>query len=584
MTAPTEAHGGHPTRGGSLYAAATLTTVFVVLAILVALHWQPLAAFDPAADTALHPYVLRDPSLRRAVVAVTNAGSPVSVDVLTVIAAGLLLRARRVAMAVYVVATRLVELAIETAAKHLIARPRPQFVDPVSHASSFSFPSGHTAGTAALCMSLIVVVHQVTRTRTSAAATLGRIGAVLLVILAIGAVAASRVLLGVHYPSDVLGGALLGIACASGLAPLVDCVPRVCRASVGGVAPSPPSRDGAGMALTTKIADLTGPGRTDTFGVGGTDLGVVATAPDGRLVAVFGDTFERATVGGPGWRSPVVLFADPDSVTSGLRWTGSGGGPGDYASQLVDYPTPQRWRRERVTTMLPTDMITIGDTMFLHVMACHGLGNVHWTEILASTDNGVSWQPTGARWSGAHCQGLFQMLTWALGDDGYLYAYTTGFRRDAGLLLHRVPASSVTDPESWRPWGFADGKWAWGNPATVTLPGAYGELCLRRVPGADGDLHWLLTFFDAGAYRIDVMLLDRPNADLYRAPRTTVLTGAGWDGEDHSTGQVAQLYGGYVVPGSTLSDLHLAVSQWNTATNWPYHVMQFRTDISELLR
>ncbi|HYH31483.1 MAG TPA: DUF4185 domain-containing protein [Pseudonocardia sp.] len=337
------------------------------------------------------------------------------------------------------------------------------------------------------------------------------------------------------------------------------------------------------MAATTKVADLTGPGITDAFGIGGTDLGVLATAPDGRLVAVFGDTFDRATVGGPGWRSPVVLFADPDSLSGGLRWTGSGGDRGGYARQLVPYPRAGLLRRPRCSTMLPTDLITIGDTMFLHVMACRGLGNVLWTEILASTDNGVSWQRTGAEWPGSACQCLFQMLTWALGDDGHVYAYTTGFQRDAGLLLHRVPAGSVTDPGAWRPWGFAQERWGWGNPATLTLPGAFGELCLRRVPGPDGRRHWLLVFFDAGAYRIDVLLLDAPHADLYRAPRTTVLVGEDWAGEDHAAGRVAQLYGGYVVPGSTLSDLHLVVSQWNTATNWPYRAMQFRTDVSGLL-
>jgi hypothetical protein len=338
------------------------------------------------------------------------------------------------------------------------------------------------------------------------------------------------------------------------------------------------------MTLASKIADLTGPGLTDTFGVGGTDLGVLATAPDGRLVAVFGDTFEQATVGGPGWRSPVVLFADPASAPRHLRWSGSGGCPGDYAGQIVDYPKPTWVHRKRITTMLPTDMITIGDTMFLHVMACHGLGNVHKTEILASTDNGMNWVRTGAQWPGAHCQGLFQMLTWALGDDGYVYAYTTGFQRNAGLLLHRVPAGSLTDPQAWQPWGFAEQRWAWGNPATLTLPGAHGELCLRRVPGPDQQPHWLLVMFDAAAYRIDVLMLDKPNADLYRAPRTTALAGTTWEAENHNAGQVAQLYGGYIVPGSTLSELHLLVSQWNTATNWPYHVMQFRTDVSELLR
>ncbi|WP_280265675.1 DUF4185 domain-containing protein [Nocardia wallacei] len=336
------------------------------------------------------------------------------------------------------------------------------------------------------------------------------------------------------------------------------------------------------MADTTKIADLTGPGRTDAFGVGGTDLGVVAAAPDGRLVAVFGDSFDRATVGGPGWRSPIALFADPDTVADGLRWTGSGGDEGDYAHQLIEYPRSAVLRRPRCSTMLPTDLITLGDTMYLHVMACRGLGNVLWTEILASTDNGVTWSSTGARWPGDVHDGLFQMLTWEVADDGYVYAYSTGFRRDAGLLLHRVPARSLTDPGSWEPWGFADEHWAWGTPPTLTLPGAFGELCLRRVPGPDGRRHWLLVFFDAGNYRIDALLLDGPNADLYRAPRATVLEGTSWDAEHHATGRVAQLYGGYVIPGSTLSDLHLIVSQWNTTTNWPYHAMQFRTDLSHL--
>ena len=53
--------------------------------------------------------------------------------------------------------------------------------------------------------------------------------------------------------------------------------------------------------LATKVKDLTGPGLTDRFRVGGTDLGATTTAPDGRLVSVFGDTFAQAGVGGRGW-------------------------------------------------------------------------------------------------------------------------------------------------------------------------------------------------------------------------------------------------------------------------------------------
>src|SRR4051812_21764801 len=102
--------------------------------------------------------------------------------------------------------------------------------------------------------------------------------------------------------------------------------------------------------LASKVKNLTGPGHTDRFGIGGTDLGATTTAPDGRLVSIFGDTFRRPTVGGPGWRSPVALFGDPDTVHAGLEWTGSAG-PGDYAAQLIAYRRGFRIDGCKVVTM-----------------------------------------------------------------------------------------------------------------------------------------------------------------------------------------------------------------------------------------
>jgi hypothetical protein len=326
--------------------------------------------------------------------------------------------------------------------------------------------------------------------------------------------------------------------------------------------------------LAHKIKNLTGPLHTDRFGVGGTDLGATAVAPDGRLVSVFGDTFSLPTVGGPDWRAPVVLFADPDSVARGLEWTGSAG-PGEVAGQVVRYRhhglRRWRWRVRRVTTVLPTDLITIGDTMLLHVMVCRELGNVRWTEVHRSVDNGVTWRPTGVHWRSDHLDGHFQMLTWER-DGGYVYAFTTGFQRDKGLVLSRVPQDRVLDVAAWQTWGHG-----WGRPPTVVLPGRFGELSLRRAEDK-----WVLALFDDGNYRMDVFVLDSPTADLTTAPRATVLQGVGWDDEDHAAGRVAQLYGGYIVPGSTLAELHLVVSQWNTTTNWPYRAMQFVVDVSPL--
>ncbi len=348
------------------------------------------------------------------------------------------------------------------------------------------------------------------------------------------------------------------------------------------------------MALASKVADLTGPGITDGLGIGGTDLGATTTAPDGRLVSVFGDTFASPRAGGRGWRSPVVLFGDPASVPDGLRFTGSAGRRRvlrrGWARQAVRYvhQTPRRFggRWHRVTTVLPTDVIRIGDVLYLHVMVCRELGRVHWTEIHASRDGGETWRPTGARWPGDHHGGRFQMLTWELGDDGYVHAFTSGFQRAHGLTLHRVPAGELTVPRAWEVWDFDGQRWAWDahrrvreRPVSEALPGAYGELSLRRVPGPGGE-RWLLAVFDAGNYRIDVLDLASPLDDLHAARRVTVVAGCDWEHEDHAAGRVAQLYGGYVLPGSRLDDLHLMVSQWHTGRGWPYRAMQFRVDLT----
>lgn len=263
--------------------AIGLFVAFLGLAVLVVLRWPPMVDRDLATDVAMHALVLREKLLLTVSIIVTNAGSPVSVNIITAVVAGGLLYRRRIASAVYLVAARLVELGVATAVKHLVGRPRPALPDPVGHASSFSFPSGHAAGTAVLCASLVVLAFAPSTTVSAAAAaaakpesvpespesvpesaesasgsgsvaasaalvpTSGSVAAaasarrrrapwVALAGFVITAVAASRVLLGVHYPSDVLGGALLGIACALILRPLLAVT---YRRTVSGSDPEP---------------------------------------------------------------------------------------------------------------------------------------------------------------------------------------------------------------------------------------------------------------------------------------------------------------------------------------------------------
>lgn len=326
---------------------------------------------------------------------------------------------------------------------------------------------------------------------------------------------------------------------------------------------APPSKP----AATKKIKDLTGPGTSSkTFGVGGTDLGIPVRQPNGQIAYIFGDTFENDTVGGPGWRSPVLLRSAPGGLAGGITFTSAAGGA--YAKQILAYSHTTA----AYSTWLPTDAITIGSRMYLHYMVNKGLGNVLWTKIAYSDDNGENWVESGARWEGTENGNLRQMWTWERGDDGYVYVLSTSFKRADPILLHRVSEAKLLDKAAYEPWGYKDGKWAWGNPATIVLDGKFGEMCLRRV-----ESKWLLSWFNAADYDLTIKVFDGPTSNLFTAKQYKPIKGGAWGGESDTV--VAQLYGGYIHPDSTLHNLHLIVSQWNTEKNWPYRAMQFVTGV-----
>lgn len=332
------------------------------------------------------------------------------------------------------------------------------------------------------------------------------------------------------------------------------------------VAAAAPSAAVAAELSISRIKVLAGTQSPVQYGIGATDLGIPVRTPDGRLLFTFGDTWADA-VGGANWRSPVALYSSTTNLAAGVTFNGSAGAGGNTqgtAPQLWYYP--HDWY---FTTVIPSDVITIGSRMYLHAIV-NGpqFGAVRWTELWKSDDNGATWQHTGLQFPADMAGGRFQCITWGEGNDGYVYIYGTGFQRDKGIVLYRVPSNSMTSLSAYQAWGW-DGSWGWGKPVTEVLPGSFGEMCLRPLGGK-----WILVWFNAAAYRIDAMVLNTPTDNLYTATKTTLLSGTEWGMEDAS--HVAQLYGGYIIPGSTLSDLHLSVSQWNTANNGVYHSEQFR--------
>lgn len=130
-------------------------------------------------------------------------------------------------------------------------------------------------------------------------------------------------------------------------------------------------------------------------------------------------------------------------------------------------------------------------------------------------------------------------------------------------------------------WGYADGRWSWcAEPTPVTPDGeTWGELSLRRL----AKRKWVLGGFLSSRYALGYRVMDAPTG-VHNAPLQLPVIGSAWNAEDHANNRVAQLYGGYVLPGSRLDragGVGLVVSQWNTARGWPYRVMQFRATLRD---
>jgi hypothetical protein len=127
-----------------------------------------------------------------------------------------------------------------------------------------------------------------------------------------------------------------------------------------------------------KLADITGPGITDRWGVTCADLGASVIAPNGTLVSVFGDTFSGNRVGEGDWRSPVILIGTGDACHP-ITYHRAGGGNPDFAQQLWRYEhrTGRSGRPRRgISTVIPSDLLRVGESLYLHAIVNRGVGLV----------------------------------------------------------------------------------------------------------------------------------------------------------------------------------------------------------------
>ena len=89
------------------------------------------------------------------------------------------------------------------------ARPRPQLFDWGTHVVSSSFPSGHAMSAAVVYGTVAYLAARLQRRRWHRAVTM--LCAIVLIML----IGFTRLYLGVHYPSDVIAGMIIGLAWAA---------------------------------------------------------------------------------------------------------------------------------------------------------------------------------------------------------------------------------------------------------------------------------------------------------------------------------------------------------------------------------
>jgi undecaprenyl-diphosphatase len=189
---------------GPLIAVTAAALVFAILLIAVRLQWAPLESVDHGAAARLNSLVAGHPALVSVVKAVTWLGSTGVLWVVIGISAIVLAIRKRWRLAIYMIVTGVGAQVLDPILKSLVGRLRPVVAHPVAYGQGNSFPSGHSLGSIICYGAVFLVFLPAFRGRWRTAF----ITVITALVVVIGV---SRILLGVHFLSDVLGAWAVGI-------------------------------------------------------------------------------------------------------------------------------------------------------------------------------------------------------------------------------------------------------------------------------------------------------------------------------------------------------------------------------------
>jgi membrane-associated phospholipid phosphatase len=190
----------------TLFALATLVVLLPFLYLLLQVTSEgPLTRTDTEVAESLHSVAQDSPWLVAAAKVVSFLGVPAWFYLIIGSAALYFWRKGRRRIAIYLVVTNLVGGALDTIVKLAVNRPRPELENPSVEALGKSFPSGHAMASTVGYGTLLLVFMPLIPRRW-------RAPVVVAYFVWLSLMGLSRLSLGVHYVSDVLGGFALGLA------------------------------------------------------------------------------------------------------------------------------------------------------------------------------------------------------------------------------------------------------------------------------------------------------------------------------------------------------------------------------------
>jgi undecaprenyl-diphosphatase len=173
--------------------------LFGVLLVAVRLQWVPLESVDRGIAEGLNRAVAGRPAVVRAMKILSLLGSYGVLSWLVGIAVLVLLVRRRFRLALYLLVAGAGAIILDPTLKLAVGRLRPVVADPVAVGGGNSFPSGHALSSSIVYGALLLVFVPALPRR----ARVPVIGALAVLI---GLIGFSRLALGVHFLSDVVGG------------------------------------------------------------------------------------------------------------------------------------------------------------------------------------------------------------------------------------------------------------------------------------------------------------------------------------------------------------------------------------------